>query len=57
MRPPLLRHLQLGSGHRSIAVDPKVAALLDRAPLTWSVKSVAVRGHYVFIAQHRHRPI
>ncbi|QUJ77935.1 ABC transporter substrate-binding protein [Sulfitobacter albidus] len=41
--------LQSGQVHAINRVDPKVAALLDRAP-NLSVKSVAGRGHYVFIA-------
>lgn len=40
--------LQSGQVHLINRVDPKVASLLDRAP-TLSVKSVAGRGHYVFI--------
>lgn len=41
--------LQSGQVHAINRVDPKVAALLDRAP-NLSVKSVSGRGHYVFIA-------
>lgn len=41
--------LQSGQVHAINRVDPKVAALLDRAP-NLSVQSVAGRGHYVFIA-------
>ena len=41
--------LQSGQVHIINRVDPKVAALLDRAP-NLSVESVAGRGHYVFIA-------
>jgi peptide/nickel transport system substrate-binding protein len=40
--------LQSGQVHAINRVDPKVAALLDRAP-NLSVKSVSGRGHYVFI--------
>ncbi len=41
--------LQSGQVHAINRVDPKVAALLDRSP-NLSVKSVAGRGHYVFVA-------
>jgi peptide/nickel transport system substrate-binding protein len=41
--------LQSGQVHAINRVDPKVAALLDRAP-NLRVESVAGRGHYVFIA-------
>jgi len=41
--------LQSGQVHAINRVDPKVAALLDRAP-NLSVKSASGRGHYVFIA-------
>ncbi|KIN64285.1 Peptide/nickel/opine uptake family protein ABC transporter, periplasmic substrate-binding protein [Sulfitobacter noctilucicola] len=41
--------LQSGQVHAINRVDPKVAALLDRAP-NLSVQSIAGRGHYVFIA-------
>ncbi len=41
--------LQSGQVNMINRVDPKVAALLARAP-NLSVKSVAGRGHYVFIA-------
>ncbi len=41
--------LQSGQVNMINRVDPKVAALLDRAP-NLSVKSVSGRGHYVFIA-------
>ncbi|MBB3996030.1 peptide/nickel transport system substrate-binding protein [Sulfitobacter undariae] len=41
--------LQSGQVHAINRVDPKIAALLDRAP-TLSVKSVAGRGHYIFVA-------
>ncbi len=41
--------LQSGQVQAINRVDPKVAALLDRAP-NLSVQSVAGRGHYVFIA-------
>jgi len=41
--------LQSGQVHIINRVDPKVAALLDRAP-NLRVESVAGRGHYVFIA-------
>jgi len=41
--------LQSGQVNMINRVDPKVAALLDRAP-NLTVKSVAGRGHYVFIA-------
>lgn len=40
--------LQSGQVHLINRIDPKVAGLLDRAP-NLSVKSVAGRGHYVFI--------
>ncbi|WP_299738632.1 ABC transporter substrate-binding protein [uncultured Roseobacter sp.] len=40
--------LQSGQVHMINRVDPKVAGLLDRAP-NLTVKSVAGRGHYVFI--------
>ncbi|MCV3273013.1 ABC transporter substrate-binding protein [Roseobacter sinensis] len=40
--------LQSGQVHMINRVEPKVAGLLDRAP-NLSVKSVAGRGHYVFI--------
>lgn len=41
--------LQSGQVHAINRVDPKVAALLNRAP-NLEVRSVAGRGHYVFIA-------
>ncbi|AXI47515.1 peptide ABC transporter substrate-binding protein [Sulfitobacter sp. SK012] len=41
--------LQSGQVHAINRVDPKVAALLDRAP-NLSVQSASGRGHYVFIA-------
>ena len=41
--------LQSGQVHAINRVDPKVAALLDRAP-NLSVQSSSGRGHYVFIA-------
>ena len=40
--------LQSGQVHAINRVDPKVAALLDRAP-NLSVQSASGRGHYVFI--------
>ncbi|MDB9857353.1 ABC transporter substrate-binding protein [Amylibacter sp.] len=40
--------LQSGQVHMINRVDPKVAGLIDRAPGV-SIKSVAGRGHYVFI--------
>ena len=40
--------LQSGQVHIINRVDPKIAALIDRAPGV-SVKNIAGRGHYVFI--------